>query len=110
MEPVLYAEVDLVCAIVMLFILPGYRGRRVGNMVVDERLFDQLVIANLLVLLFDAGTWVLDGMVFPGARPLSYFVNAVYYAMNGVVCWQWLRYTDYKLYQDQLRLKQRQFI
>lgn len=110
MEPVLYAEVDLVCAIVMLFILPGYRGRRVGNMVVDERLFDELVIANLLVLLFDAGTWVLDGMVFPGARPLSYFVNAVYYAMNGVVCWQWLRYTDYKLYQDQLRLKQRQFI
>lgn len=107
MERILYAELNIVCIIAMLFILPGYRDRRVGSMVVDQRIFDALVVANTLVLVFDAGMWVLDGTAFPGARGLNYFVSTVYYALNGVVCWLWFLYTDYKLYQDQLRLKRR---
>ena len=57
------------------------------------------------LLIFDAVTWVLDGMIFPYSGELLLVSMMIYYCLVPLPSLFWLLYTDVKLHADQRRLK-----
>lgn len=61
-------------------------------------LFVHMIITNMGLLLFDSLTWIINGVVFPGSRILHGVFMAIYYTLQGVMCFTWLLYVEQKLY------------
>lgn len=90
MVTILYVEINLVGLIIVSIVLANQRG--LFSQTYRQRAFNALTIALMAVLVFDSGSWVLDGRVFPFARPLNLLFNWCYYFFNCFVPFLWLRY------------------
>ena len=100
-----YVELDLF--VVALFVIMAVNRGRGESQALEQKLFNLVLFSNALILLLDAGQWLLDGLMFPGAHFLCAFVAYLYYAMNAVVPFTWLIYCDCKIHGSLLELRRR---
>lgn len=75
----------------------------------DIRLFRKIEITILLVLLADIATWILNGKSGSFLRALSYADNILYFLMQLVAAFWWLRYACYRLFDGKLSAKKERF-
>lgn len=104
MLKILYVEISAV-GIVILLAIRFYLRKREYTQELDKRTFKWLVWSDILILFFDAVTWVLDGVMFPYSAELLLISMMIYYCLVPLPSLFWLLYTDVKLYGDERRLK-----
>lgn len=107
MHRLIYIEVNLFAMILLCVMLSGLHRQHGGRFLTDHRVFKWLLSINLVTLLLDSGTCLLDGQVFPGAHALGVSVTAGYYAMNPVMGLLYLVYCEIKLGVDKDLLRRR---
>lgn len=103
----LYAEVNVVGAMVLLLILTNQHRASFFRLPFDQQIFNGVMLLNLLIFLFDTGMWLSDGGIFPWMRPFNYVVTTLYYLCNPLICFLWLLYTDYKIHENKTELLRR---
>ncbi len=94
----LYVEINFL-SILLLLILMNSVGS-VASRTVSERFFCHAILLNILVLLADTGTWIMDGRVFLGTIWINKLVFFGYYVFTAIFAFSWARYTVYKLKVD----------
>ncbi|MDY3619484.1 MAG: GGDEF domain-containing protein [Agathobaculum sp.] len=93
----IYIQVNLFAMILLCVMLRGLRRRQGNRFLTDQRIFKWLLLSNLVTLLLDSATCLLDGQVFPGAPALGMAATVGYYAMNPVMGLVYLVYCETKL-------------
>lgn len=101
----LYTEINVIGIIILLFLLSNFNKNRRKNTPIDQKIFNTIMILILLVFLFDSGMWLFDGN--PKFRMLNILVTTGYYLLNPVICFVWLLYTDYKIFESKAELGKR---
>ena len=102
----MYVEISAV-GIVILLAIAFYLRQKDHAEELDKRIFLWLLWSDIVILIFDAVTWVLEGMVFPCTVELLTASMMIYYCLIPLPPLLWLLYTDVKLHADQVRLKKR---
>lgn len=93
----LYVQVNLFAIILLCVMLIGLHRRHGNRFLTDQRVFKWLLLSNLVTLLFDSATCLLDGQVFAGSHELAVAATFCYYAMNPVMGLLYLVYCEVKL-------------
>lgn len=105
MRLMLYMEINIFCvAIVLLMYLST---RRTGIKPFEQKLFDGLLLCLLFILVTDSVMVLLDGTHFPGAVLLNYIDNILNYIAAAFLCFLWMLYNDYFIYEDNRILAKR---
>ena len=89
----IYAEINLLCILILLYILSRMKvsqDRQAGRLA-----FIRVVWSVVAILALDTVWALLDG--HPGARQLNGLVNAAYMADTGIVTYAWLKYADRRM-------------
>lgn len=102
----LYVEISAI-GIIILLVIRFYLRKREYTVDLDKKTFKWLIWSDILILFFDAVTWVVDGMVFPYSTEVLLLSMMIYYCLIPLPSLFWLLYTDVKLYADERRLKSR---
>jgi|GEM_PF-44643 diguanylate cyclase (GGDEF) domain len=103
----LYAEINIVGIALLLLLLNNMNRNGSKDLPIDQRIFSCLMFANVLIFVFDTGMWLLDGNPHPGSRAANYVVTSLYYLFNPLICFLWLMYTDFKVYESRSGLLKR---
>ena len=90
---ILYVEISIV-GIVILLAIRFYLRKREYTEELDKRTFKWLIWSDILILIFDAVTWILDGMIFPYSGELLLVSMMIYYCLVPLPSLFWLLYTD----------------
>lgn len=70
----------------------------------EYRLFNALLISNMILLLLDAATWIIDGQTF--INPTIYIaINVLGYSMNPVPSFLWLLYANYQVFSNEKHIR-----
>ena len=101
---ILYVEISII-GIVILLAIRFYLRKREYTKDLDKRTFKWLIWSDILILIFDAITWVMDGLEFSCSEELFLVSMMIYYCLVPLPSLFWLLYTDVKLHADQQRLK-----
>lgn len=99
----LYTELDVFGIIIIFIILCNQISG--AAITIQQRIFNYLLVVIIGTLIFDAGMWIVDGMVFDSARKFNLFFSTGYYIMNGIVPYLWLLYVEFLVNNDVKRLK-----
>ncbi|MDD3243257.1 MAG: GGDEF domain-containing protein [Eubacteriales bacterium] len=91
-----YLQVNVVCALFLALLLISFRRKSSDIFLSDRRLFEWMLMLNIVILAFDSFTWVLDGSSFSGAKALNRFVTVVYYSLNAGMGLLYLLYCEVK--------------
>ncbi len=83
--------------IVLLIMFFNATGKYRRFQLTDQTLFQWMLITNMLILLMDAGTWVLNGTTFYGAHALNLFCTTSFYILDPVMSLLYIIYCDIKL-------------
>ena len=87
-------------SMILLLIILANMYRRSREYLPDQKMFLTLVIANILILIFDSMQWIVDGK--PGS--ISHYVNltsnALYYMLQILPCGLWCFYVRYQIKMD----------
>lgn len=94
----LYVEINFL-SILLLIILMNSVGS-IASRSVSERFFCHAILFNILVLVADTGTWIMDGRIFFDTIWINKFVYFGYYVFTAIFAFSWARYTVYKLKVD----------
>lgn len=105
MHTMLYTEINIFGILILLLLYLGQRRPR--NVPPDQRLFDAMLLSTIWIIVLDSGMWVFDGQTFSSARALNYTVTSLYFLFTPLSAFFWVLYTDYKVYDDTVRLKKR---
>lgn len=89
---------SLTVLVLILFNFGQYHFNIRRNKGRNNVLFIHMIVTNMLLLLLDSCTWLLDGVVFPGSRIMHGILMAAYYTLQGVMSFTWLLYVEQKLY------------
>ena len=89
--------VDIFGLMILLVLLIEVMAKSKRFQMDDQRLFFGMLLTNLIMLILDMGTWVLDGQTFPGAYSINLFITTAYYIINPVMSFLYLCYSDIKL-------------
>lgn len=92
----LYAELDLFAAVILSLLLLSLRSN--SARMPDDRLFRDILLLVITILLVDIGCWSVNGR--SGAMALNCVVNVIYFVLSGLICWLWLLYADYTLFAE----------
>lgn len=108
MSKILYVEVNAVASLVLFLIYISTSVRRHGKgLSFDQTIFDYLLLANIGILVTDAGILLCNNINTSAAFILNSFFSSVYYALQPAFCCLWLFYSDFKLKNDFERIKRR---
>lgn len=99
----LYTEINVIGIIILLFLLNNFNKNRRKNTPIDQKIFNTIMILILLIFLFDTGMWLFDEK--PKLRILNIIVTTGYYLLNPAICFVWLLYTDYKIFESKEALR-----
>lgn len=107
MTTFLYAEINIVGVALLLLLL--YSVNQIGfkDMPTDQLIFNGIMFLNLLIFVFDTGMWLFNGDPRPAFRIVNYVSTTLYYLLNPLICFLWLMYTDFKIYESKLDLLKR---
>ncbi|MFA6809324.1 MAG: hypothetical protein WCR27_10080, partial [Eubacteriales bacterium] len=101
----LYTEINVIGIIILLFLLNNFNKNRRENTPIDQKIFNTIMILLLWVFLLDTGMWLFDEN--PKLRVLNIIVTTGYYLLNPAICFVWLLYTDYKIFESKAELSKR---
>lgn len=103
----LYAEINVVGIVLLLLFLNNMN--RSGSKAVpfDQYIFNGCLVMNILIFLFDTGMWLVDGKETFVFMYINYGVTMLYYISNPLICFMWLMYTDYKIFESKTGLLKR---
>lgn len=107
MSTILYTEINIVGAVLLLLLLNNINRSGFKDMPFDQQIFNNIMIINLLIFIFDTGMWLLDGKPGPVCRLGNYMATTIYYLLNPLMCFLWLMYTDFKIFESRLDLLRR---
>ena len=107
MENILYAEINMVGVALLLLLLNNMNKSGFKDISVDQRLFNGIMLLNLLIFIFDTGMWLVDGNPLPVLRAVNYVVTTLYYIFNPMICFFWLLYTDFKIFESKVGIVKR---
>ncbi|NCA93332.1 sensor domain-containing diguanylate cyclase, partial [bacterium] len=107
MLSILYAEVNIVGAAFLLFMLTNKNSNKLKDISLDQKIFNIIMFSNLLILIFDTGMWVMDGRTFTGAKAALNIVTVIYVLLATAMCLLCLLYADYRIYENKSRLMKR---
>lgn len=94
------AEIDVFAIFILSLLLFNLKKKSASFATFDQRLFQYVILSNIVILIFDAAMWIIDKTTFPGAVAINYTASAIYYFLNPVICYFWLIYTEYKITGD----------
>jgi len=104
----LYLEIDGIGIILLFTILYSQRQMRATSAV--QRRFSAMILVTIIMLIVDAGCWLLDGTTFPYARILNYTVESFYYALHVIMPFFWALYVEISLSTDMTAASRRLLI
>lgn len=105
MDKCLYVEICAILAMIMALIICNVK--RQYTLVFGDKLFLAILWTATGIFLCD-GIWVLmDGLTFQGAAHIDIFLNIIFFTLTGIIGFLWLVYTDYKIYDDEERLREK---
>lgn len=107
MSTFLYGEINIVGAVILLLLLNNMSRSGFKNIPTDQRIFNGIMFLNLLIFIFDMGMWLVDGNPFWGFRIVNYVATTLYYILNPLICFLWVMYTDFKIYESRFDLLKR---
>lgn len=91
----LYVEIDIFAIVILILLLTT--GSRTFSQE-EQKMFHKSVQALIVVLLFDAITWIVDKKAFPGARLLNVAAGTAYWMSTLVPCYYGYLYCYEKIY------------
>lgn len=95
---------NAVGAVLMVILLISSR-MHARTVFLDEKIFLTMVWLTLALCVTEFLTFLVDGMMFPGARFLNRVLNTLLFAANISFAFIWTVYVDFKVYGDQGRLR-----
>lgn len=98
-----------VIAIMMLVVVYVITRLRADVNSFAKRLLRIIIIANIIALIVEPFTWVLDGMQGTAFYVLGYTANSLMYVVPLVLFCLWFTYIDYKIHDDIKRIRRRYF-
>lgn len=91
MNTFLYLEINFVgLCILFIFLFNRHRNFNVSS---EQKAFDLLIKALIIMLLLDSGMWLIDGTIFPYSFLLNQIITATYYFFNCAIPFLWFYYT-----------------
>ena len=103
----LYTEINLVGIVLLLLLLHSTSRSSLKDSPPDQRIFNSVMATNILIFLLDSGMWLLDGQPSFTARITNTVVTTLYYVSNPFICYIWLLYVDFKIYESRTALHRR---
>ena len=97
MAKILYFEINTVSIIILLVLLLEFNRKKADRFLDDQKIFEWMLVTNILSLLFDSMITLLDGNAAVWAVVLNHSVCAGFYAINPVMGLLYLLYCDSKL-------------
>ena len=110
MEKILYSEITVICAAVLMVVYLNdiYKSR--GPVMIGQKLFRILLWINMGAMFFDLVQVLFNGSSYG----FSYFIETVsifgYYLLYSLIAYVFTLYADYELYPDNKRFKKRAVI
>lgn len=84
----------------LMCILLLEKRRRIHRARKEIRIFHAMCRMCLALCLLETLSFHLDGLLFPGARPLCLLINASLFMMNAIFAYLFLWYISHKLFKD----------
>ncbi|NMP36712.1 MAG: GGDEF domain-containing protein [Clostridiales bacterium] len=100
-------EVGFIGVIVLavLFFYSKHTQKSSGSFLMDQRLFQIMLITNAAMLVFDMAMLVLNGQSFLFARQLNITATFMFFLVNPVLPLVWILYADYSIYASEAHIK-----
>ncbi|MDO5573506.1 MAG: histidine kinase [bacterium] len=88
-------NVNVLIDLLALFVVAAIRlsEKKEQPNVLYKRLFDWLWMTICGVLILDIPAWMLDGVMFPGARLICYILDTGYYTCQILFCYLWILFS-----------------
>ncbi len=99
-----YIEINLIAVTILMIIFFNIRNKK-ERYLYDQKLFMLILFFNILILIVDTATWVLNTKNGDHARYMNIISNTVYYILNPVPCMLWSVYADFQINKDVKRVK-----
>ena len=110
MEKILYSEITIICAIIMVVVWWNDIRKSRGPVMIGQKLFRSLLWINMGAMLFDLVQVLFNGTAYK----YSYLVETIsifgYYLVYSLIAYIFTLYADYELYPDNNRFKKRAVI
>jgi len=103
----LYTEINVIGIVILLLLLHNTSRSGLKDSPLDQRIFNSIMATNILIFLLDTGMWMLDGQPSVAAWAANTVVTTLYYISNPFICFIWLLYVDYKIYESRAALRRR---
>jgi len=99
MKPLFWVGVNLIGFMILVFMYNNIDKKR-RKKTTGQKIFGYLQIVLMLYLIFDTGMYLIDGMIFNGARIINYIFSIFYFLMIPIPGLLFIIYCDYKTYND----------
>jgi diguanylate cyclase (GGDEF)-like protein len=83
--------------IVLLTLLLDFHGKQRCFLLRDQVIFQWMLILNIVILVLDAGTYVLNGQTFAGARVLNLLITTAFFILNPLMSVLYALFCDVRL-------------
>ena len=103
MEKVLYTELMTICMMVSMFIMWNDVRKNRGPILISQKIFIAVLIANMSAIFFDLMGVLFSGTNFFFTHGLMRICICLYYFAHSQIGYLWLLYADFELYQDRER-------
>ncbi len=100
MDSSMYIATDSVGITILLLIYFNFGAKRIKSHTIDSKLFDCMLIVNMLLFVMDIFVRGLNGQSAFGARQLFFLTMTVYYLLHWTLCLVWFLYCQYKLTEN----------
>ncbi len=100
-----YVQMNVFGILILLFFWQNQR--KAGDLSLDDKLFNGILLVLALEQLMDIGQWTLDGAGFAGVYELQMICYTVGYAIAPLITCLWVMYCDLRVYMDERALKRR---
>lgn len=97
MTTLLYLQINFIGIVLLVIMYLNVTQSDAVKNSVDQKLFKLLIVSVIAVLIFDSGTWFIDGKTFRYAREINYITTIIYLILNPVTCFFCLLYGKSKL-------------
>ena len=110
MEKILYFEITLICAAVLIVVWLNDTNRSRGPVLIGQKIFRILIWTNLGAMLWDFIQVLFNGTSYKFSYLIGIISTLGYYLFHSAIAYIFLLYADYELYPDNQRFKKRAVI
>lgn len=98
---------DGIGILILMLLFFDFGAKPLRKKTTDDGFFRTIILINVILLLTDMLTWVLNGQTFLGARLLNTVSSCLYFLFQPIICLAWLLYCKYMLTEDLTLIKRR---